>query len=121
MDDSTLIFELFLRNGLFMDKLDNFIMYHVNNNIIELKSIPSIVLFIIELLEKNLINSGYNIKLSVDEMYKLLVLYRTYIISKKICKTNLNDFIDIYNTCTNLSIRKIKIIKRRRFLCCYTN
>ncbi len=118
MNDATLIFEILLRNNLFMDKIDNLI-----KKTQELKDIPRMVLFIIELLEQYMLHCDYNIKLSVREMYKLLELYRIYILSKfekdtNVYKINTKEFIDNYNTCAKLSVKKIKLIKKINFFCC---
>lgn len=97
-----------------MEKLDNFINGKLNSGIIETKDIPDIVLYLVNLLEDK---RSLKIRVSSEEMYKLLEAYRYYIITKIICEFNTHEFITIYNVCAQLVIKQLKIIKTPSAFC----
>ena len=116
MNDSTFVFESFLRNVTFMTHLDNYITTSINDcDIIESKSVPHLALQLIELLQTNMLHCKPKKKLSVDETYKLFDMYRTYIISQLTQEGIPNGFIveeftTIYNICIKLVVMKLSFI-----------
>lgn len=116
MDESTFVFETFLRNNAFMTHLDNYIATSINEqDIIESKSVPHLVLQIIELLQTNMLHCKPKKKLSINETYKLFDMYKTYITSR-ITEEGIpnrfdnDEFSTLYNTCIKLAIMKLTFL-----------
>jgi hypothetical protein len=84
MDNSLFIFELLLRDNVFMSQLDNYILTLMKKNkiFIEPHNIPNIVLFLVNVLEVNITYYKIKLKLDTEEIFDLFELYRQYIVRK---------------------------------------
>jgi hypothetical protein len=84
MDNSLFIFELLLRDNVFMTQLDNYILTLMKKNkiFIDPHNIPNIVLFLVNVLEVNITYYKIKLKLDTEEIFDLFELYRQYIVRK---------------------------------------
>jgi len=136
MDNATFVFEIFLRDNVFMGYIDNYIRIFMNNDIIELKGIPQLVVSIVELLHTKVLNGSklgrfvrlkkesakvkhVEFNLTLDDTYLLLDLYRNYILDKlEFEETLKNEFSGIYNICVKLAVTQLTFAKQKRKIMC---
>lgn len=114
MDNSAFIFELLLRDIIFMEEIDEYIgLLGLTTGKIKPENIPQFVLSIVTLLQDKflytkILRINKTHKFTKDDMYKLLELYCQYIISKIICDFDKKQFITIYNTCSELACMRLQ-------------
>ena len=124
MDNATFVFEVLLRDTVFMNKLDEAIRLFKEENLMRYKNVPQLVKALIEVLCSQSLNSGwlkkdwrgkYKVKefnLTRADTYLLLDLYRTYILEKLTCEdTYVNEFTSVYNTCISLVVLQLPFAK----------
>jgi len=124
MDNATFVFEVLLRDIVFMTNLDEAIRLFKEEALMRYKHVPQLVKALIEVLCSQVLNSGrfkknwrgkYKVKefnLRRDDTYLLLDLYRTYILDKLKCEdTYVNEFTSVYNTCISLVILQLPFNK----------
>ena len=125
MDNATFVFEVLLRDIVFMTKLDDAIRVFKEEDLMRYKHVPQLVKALMEVLYSQVLNSGrfkknwrgkYKVKeynLTRDDTFLLLDLYRTYILDKLKCEdTYVNEFTSVYNICISLVVLQLPFAKK---------
>lgn len=128
MDNATFVFEVLLRDTVFMDNLYNVIRVFKEQDLMRYKHIPQLVKSLMELLCSQVLNTkklgrfkknwrgNYKVKefnLTRDDTYLLLDLYRVYILETLKCEdAYTNEFTSLYNTCVSLVIMQLPFAKK---------
>ena len=128
MDNATFVFELLLRDTVFMSKLDNAICQFKEQDLMRYKHVPQLVKALMDVLCSQVLNGGkmgqfktnwrgkYKVKefnLTRDDTYLLLNLYRKYILEKLNCEdAYINEFTSVYNICINLVALQLPFAKK---------
>jgi hypothetical protein len=123
MDNATFVFEVLLRDTVFMGKIDNAIRRFKEKDLMRYKHVPQLVKSLIDVLRSQLLSAlskknwrgKYKVKefnLTLDDTYSLLDLYRKYILEKLNCEdAYINEFTSVYNICIHLVILQLPFAK----------
>ena len=125
MDNATFVFEVLLRDTVFMNNLDNAIRIFKEEHLMRYKNVPQLVKSLMDVLCSQVLNSGrfkknwrgkYKVKefnLTCDDTYLLLDLYRIYILEKLTCEdVYVNEFTGVYNICVDLAVMQLPFAKK---------
>jgi hypothetical protein len=125
MNNATFVFEVLLRDSVFMGCLDNYIYNFSQNGSLDVKNVPQLVLSLMLLLQTKFLNKSKEallkkncwgryktseFNLTVADTRLLLDLYSNYILEKISCTEKfVKDFTSTYNICVSLAtlLRKV--------------
>jgi hypothetical protein len=125
MDNATFVFEVLLRDTVFMSKLDIAIRLFIEEDLMRYKHVPQLVKALMDVLCSQVLNSGqfkknwrgkYKVQefnLTRADTHLLLDLYCKYILEKLNCEdTYIHEFKTVYNTCISLVVMQLPFAKK---------
>ena len=114
MDNATFVFEVLLRDTVYMQKIDNAIHWFKEEELMRYKNVPQLVKALVEVLSSQVLHGGfkknwrgkYKVKefnLTLADTHSLLDLYRKYILKNLNCEDSyISEFTSMYNICISL-------------------
>lgn len=123
MENGTFIFEFLLKQKC-MNVVDDLIVNHLinKNNMIDISYIPEFVFLVTTIIKNNylIITKQLNLKLhniNNDSIEIIMGHFYNYIVTHIKTEFNSEQFFNIYNTCVNLAIMKIKPSSKNNIIC----